>query len=82
MLFAKMPSGDQVSLSLMRTDTIKEVKARIERLQGVPIERQCLVYSGVELKDEHTVLDYEIPKASTLILSVKSVFPRGLTLNL
>ena len=49
-------------------DTIEKVKEEIQALERIPSHQQCLVYSGIQLEDDKTISDYNIPGGSTITL--------------
>ena len=54
-------------------DTIYDIKSMIHEKQGIPNDKQRLVYAGRQLEDELTLADYNIKKESTihLVLSLR-----------
>ena len=50
------------------SDTILEVKYKIEDKEGIPTGQQRLIIPGQELEDDHTVSDYDIQNDSTVYL--------------
>ena len=50
------------------TDSIEDVKVRIQDREGIPIKEQLLLYAGRELKDECKLSEFNIQKDSTIHL--------------
>ncbi|KAF5823444.1 putative Ubiquitin-like domain-containing protein [Helianthus annuus] len=53
-------------------DTIMKVKSKIERMEGIPVDEQVLIFNKVVLEDSGTVLNLQIKEKSTLTLLQRS----------
>ena len=61
-------------------DSIEYVKKKIQDQEGIPSEQQTLDFSGMELKNERTLKDYNIPINSFLFLTcLDYIFVKMLT---
>ncbi|XP_020259700.1 polyubiquitin-like [Asparagus officinalis] len=66
-IFVKILStGKTLKLVVNDKDTIQNVKARIEAMEGICQNRQGLIYMGKSLEDNHSLLACNIQNGSTL----------------
>ena len=70
-LFVKNPIGKTITLEVMASHTIENVKAKIQDKEGIPQDQQVLVYSGKEVEDERTLRECNIRKEATLSLVLR-----------
>ena len=57
-----------LQLEIKMSDTIRNIKEKIQEIGGIPTERQILMLSGKELQDDFTISDYEIQSESTIMV--------------
>ncbi|XP_071106630.1 AN1-type zinc finger protein 4-like [Haliotis cracherodii] len=67
-LFIETLTGTAFELRVSPFETIMSVKAKIQRLEGIPISHQHLIWQSVELEDEYCLHDYSIHNGATLKL--------------
>jgi len=70
-IFVKKLTGKIETFNVNQSDTVKDIKEKIQEKDGVSMNKQRLIFAGKQLEDHRTMEQYNIKKESTVHLMLR-----------
>jgi hypothetical protein len=67
-IFVSTLAMNFITVIVRQTDTIDSLKCIVDKNSGIPVAQQRLIFGGKQLRDDWTLMDYDIKEKCTVFL--------------
>jgi large subunit ribosomal protein L40e len=77
-LFVRTPSGTTITLDTEPSDTLENVKTKIQETTGISPDQQIITFAGRILENGYTLSDYNILREGTVHLTLRAAIQQSI----